>query len=436
MARKSRLPSSALFLALLTPSLVSAQTPATVTFTVTTSPSGQEYDPRHVLAIWVTDTSNRFVKTVKKMAEAREQYLYTWRAASGGNEVDAITGATLSTHRTHTVTWDCTDASGATVPDGDYRIRVEFTAEHAQGPMTPVNYLQFSKGGAEEYSVRPADLTHFKDMSLTYRPDLETEVLIPRGSRWKYHDGGADLHATDWKLPEFDDAAWKEGPGPLGYGDNPATLIEYGPNSADRYPSYYFRKTFDLAYVPDTLKVFFLRDDGGAAYLNGVEAVRENLDPGAGYADLATATVSGTDETTYFPHLLSGSSLRVGRNVVSVEVHQVTASSSDVGFDLELRASPPTGLATGFRRGDADGSGSIEIADAVFALEYLFTGGPAPACFAATDSSDDGSIDVGDPILFLSSLFAGGGALPAPYPDCGPDPTPDSLGCAKPSICP
>ncbi len=49
--------------------------------------------PKHVLAIWVEDADG-FVKTRKSMANQRKQYLYTWKAASNYNVVDAITGST------------------------------------------------------------------------------------------------------------------------------------------------------------------------------------------------------------------------------------------------------------------------------------------------------------------------------------------------------
>ena len=68
-----------------------AQTQGTCTFTVTTLRDiGAEYDPRHVLAIWVTTPSGAFVKTLKKQAASREQYLRTWVANSARNVVDAI----------------------------------------------------------------------------------------------------------------------------------------------------------------------------------------------------------------------------------------------------------------------------------------------------------------------------------------------------------
>ena len=103
---------------------LSAQSEGTATFRVTTRAAGQRYDPRHVLAIWVTDASNRFVKTLKRRANSREQYLYTWVRDTGRNDVDAVTGATISSHETHTVVWDGTDQYGNPVADGDYTFEV------------------------------------------------------------------------------------------------------------------------------------------------------------------------------------------------------------------------------------------------------------------------------------------------------------------------
>jgi hypothetical protein len=80
-----------------------------------------------------------------------------------------------------------------------------------------------------------------------------------------------------------------------------------------------------------------------------------------------------------------------------------------------------------FVRGDANADGSIDITDAVFTLMFLFLGGPQSPCMDAADANDSGSLDLSDGIFILSYLFAGAGGLPPPYPDCGPDPTDDSL---------
>ena len=83
-----------------------------------------------------------------------------------------------------------------------------------------------------------------------------------------------------------------------------------------------------------------------------------------------------------------------------------------------------------FLRGDANTDGRTELSDAVFLLNYLFLGGAAPPCGKAADANDDGKINIGDPMYFLYALFLWiGFSLPRPYPDCGLDPTADSLTC-------
>jgi hypothetical protein len=81
-----------------------------------------------------------------------------------------------------------------------------------------------------------------------------------------------------------------------------------------------------------------------------------------------------------------------------------------------------------FRRGDADRDGGLSITDAVRVLSALFLGEPL-GCWDSADLDDDGTGSVTDAIFLLDHLFLGGSAPPAPYPACGPDPTPDQLGC-------
>lgn len=84
--------------------------------------------------------------------------------------------------------------------------------------------------------------------------------------------------------------------------------------------------------------------------------------------------------------------------------------------------------AGGFIRGDVNGDGSLDIADAIAALAFLFTGGSVD-CLDAVDSNDDGMTNIADAIYTLDFLFSGGPPPPAPYPTEGPDPTADPLGC-------
>jgi hypothetical protein len=83
-----------------------------------------------------------------------------------------------------------------------------------------------------------------------------------------------------------------------------------------------------------------------------------------------------------------------------------------------------------FKRGDGDGSGTLNITDPIFVLNALFTGGPAIQCPDAADADDTGGLNITDPIRVLNFLFAGGPPPLAPGPaNCGLDPSADNLGC-------
>ena len=86
----------------------------------------------------------------------------------------------------------------------------------------------------------------------------------------------------------------------------------------------------------------------------------------------------------------------------------------------------------GFRRGDTDVSGVVDISDPIYNLTFQFVGGiDELACEDAADVDDSGVVDISDPIYNLTFQFVGGIAPPpAPGPtDCGPDPTGDERTC-------
>lgn len=145
--------------------LHSQATDGVMTFTVKTVTANGDFAPKHVLAIWVEDESG-FVLTRKLGGDKRKEYLYTWNVASGANVTDATTGATLTSHQSHTVSWDCRNVDGDLVEDGTYYVNVEFTDAHKQGPLKRIS---FSKG-ADPVSLTPGDETNFVDMTLSFEP--------------------------------------------------------------------------------------------------------------------------------------------------------------------------------------------------------------------------------------------------------------------------
>jgi hypothetical protein len=83
-----------------------------------------------------------------------------------------------------------------------------------------------------------------------------------------------------------------------------------------------------------------------------------------------------------------------------------------------------------FIRGDANGSGTVDISDALSIFGFLFLGGSDGGCPDALDTDDSGTVEITDGIYLLVHLFAGGRAPPRPNGGCGWDVTPaDGLGC-------
>ena len=83
---------------------------------------------------------------------------------------------------------------------------------------------------------------------------------------------------------------------------------------------------------------------------------------------------------------------------------------------------------TTFRRGDANCDSSLDVADAISILAYLFSGGQVN-CVDSCDVNDDGGVNIADAIFLLAYTFSGGQTPPAPFPDLGVDPTPDEVPC-------
>jgi hypothetical protein len=76
-----------------------------------------------------------------------------------------------------------------------------------------------------------------------------------------------------------------------------------------------------------------------------------------------------------------------------------------------------------FIRGDANSDGDMNLADAIYILQYLFASGPGFLCPDAADANDQLQVDISDAVYILQNLFAQGPAIPPPHPELGVDPT-------------
>lgn len=174
------------------------------------------------------------------------------------------------------------------------------------------------------------------------------EILIPTRSIWRYLDNGAEP-SPDWTAPGFDDAHWPSGRTEIGYGDGDETtvarFIDTDPATAgvQKNLTTYFRRSFNLGTLDNLqhLRIRLVRDDGAAAFINGREVWRTNLPEGPlTPATAALTAIGGTDESTFLQVDIDPASLdlRPTGNVLAIEVHQQSPTSSDISFEAEFLA--------------------------------------------------------------------------------------------------
>jgi hypothetical protein len=85
--------------------------------------------------------------------------------------------------------------------------------------------------------------------------------------------------------------------------------------------------------------------------------------------------------------------------------------------DGDVTFGPPSSYVVG----DADGSGDVDIDDAVYLINYIFAGGPPPNPLAAGDADCSGGTDIDDVVYLINYIFAGGPPPGDPNGDGVPD---------------
>ena len=172
--------------------------------------------------------------------------------------------------------------------------------------------------------------------------------IIPLKSVWKYSDTDGDL-GTAWREPEFNDTNWKSGNSPLGFGNISNTAVvprenitlQTLINPRPRQVTTYFRKTFDLEDAKNhfELRLKIMSDGGGAVYMNGTELFRDsNLPANANFETTTNNDSSDLNEGDLDEYIVDPNTLIEGTNVIAVEMHNSSRSSSDMVMEIELEA--------------------------------------------------------------------------------------------------
>ncbi|MEM1359079.1 MAG: CotH kinase family protein, partial [Bacteroidota bacterium] len=164
------------------------------------------------------------------------------------------------------------------------------------------------------------------------RPRLaEPRTLITQGDIFRYHLPDAPF-LSNWRDLDFDDAVWSTGPSGFGHGDGDDTT-EVPPGTL----TVQLRKKFTLTAPEDITDMVLSMDidDGFVAYLNGQEVARDNIrgsrpnyNTRADH-DWEANMYSGRSPKDY--ELLNFRELlRVGENILAIQVHNANITSNDL----------------------------------------------------------------------------------------------------------
>ena len=182
----------------------------------------------------------------------------------------------------------------------------------------------------------------------------QIQTLVQFTNSWQYDQTGRQLPAN-WMTSNYTpDAQWGPlSPGLLGFEpDTPAVYTIHAPiltplTVSGSVTTYYFRTTFNYAgsLANVTLIGTNLVDDGCAIYLNGLRVGGVRIPAGYNALNAAQFFGGGTEGALEAVTFTNVSALRVGNNLLAVEVHQSANPSSDVMFGMKLLSIVPTQLA-------------------------------------------------------------------------------------------
>jgi len=193
------------------------------------------------------------------------------------------------------------------------------------------------------------------DTTWNFNTLLTTATVLPTSATWNYFH---PLDAVDPAVadPDFNTTWYTQNDAGTSY-DGPAFtgsgsgLFGYGapggiptvnigtPGSGNRYTAY-FTTTFDLGAINASsvtgLTASIMADDGAFIYINGKLAANYHTSPGN---DTYLAGMDGGGNVEVATHITLDQSLLIdGVNSIAVSVHQKSNDSSDLGFQMDVKA--------------------------------------------------------------------------------------------------
>jgi hypothetical protein len=152
------------------------QTSGTMSFSVSLTAHQGGYGTQHVVAIWIVDSANTFIKTNLRMANSNHtinNHLNTWKASSNLNVVDAVTGATMTSYTSPIIiSWNGSDFNKQNVKDGNYTLWIEESWDDGANSTSKTSIV--FKKSTDSVIYTPANTSNFVSMSLKWVPSKNT----------------------------------------------------------------------------------------------------------------------------------------------------------------------------------------------------------------------------------------------------------------------
>ena len=165
------------------------------------------------------------------------------------------------------------------------------------------------------------------------------QVLVSSNSTWRFFRGTneASVPPTEWRTNTFDDSSWESGPAPFHFGFAPASGTFLG-DMRSNYTCLFLRGTFVLTnalqYIALTNRPW--ADDGYITWINGTEVRRQNMGAIGSFVPFQGNAATATFFTSPAQINAFTNRLRLGTNVMAVQVFNVSTNDADFFANPEL----------------------------------------------------------------------------------------------------